>query len=63
MKSRFSCQQGSNFNFLFQISNKRYKQNCFRMNNSHMEYKMTPMRDVYYEEEKKICCGKLTYKV
>ncbi|CAO4365062.1 unnamed protein product [Caenorhabditis nigoni] len=33
-----------------------------RMNNAPMTYKMTPMRDVYYEEEKKVCCGKLTYK-
>ncbi|CAI2342004.1 unnamed protein product [Caenorhabditis sp. 36 PRJEB53466] len=27
-----------------------------------MNYKMAPMRDVYYEEEKRVCCGKLSYK-
>lgn len=33
------------------------------MNNNPMVYKMTPMRDVYYEEEKRVCCGRLSYKV
>ncbi|CAI5443716.1 unnamed protein product [Caenorhabditis angaria] len=32
------------------------------MNNVPMSYKMTPLRDVYYEDEKRTCFGKLSPK-